>query len=146
MFGNDRPRVFDSLSGDLNALDLTLRNVHVQERPFRQALAENLPDRDECEARRLSEIEMISRHETDRQARHTEDGGFERTRYRSRVGCVIAKVAAVVDTGRTDIGQLVFAENLVQRQRHTIGWRTVDAPVPFIDLPNPQRPRQRQTV
>jgi len=42
--------------------------------------------------------------------------------------------------------QFVFAQDLVQRQRHAIGRRPIDCPVPIIYLANSERPGKCETV
>jgi hypothetical protein len=64
----------------------------------------------------------------------------------TRVGRVVAEVAAVVDAGATDVWQLFGAENLVERERHTVGRRAVHRPVALVNAADAQRAREGQAV
>src|SRR5205807_2012790 len=61
---DNRARVLDSLTRDLDALDLAYWHVDVQESSFRQSLAQNFPYGKQCESRSFCEVKVLSGHQT----------------------------------------------------------------------------------
>ncbi len=43
-------------------------------------------------------------------------------------------------------GSSIRAQDLIESEHNAVGRRAVDGPMPFVDLPDPQRPRERQAV
>src|SRR5947209_7715072 len=85
VLSDNRARVLNSLTGDLDSLDFAWWHVDVQERSFRQSLAQNFSDGKQCESRSFCEVKVLSGHQTNCYSRDTQDRCLKSTSDRSRV-------------------------------------------------------------
>src|SRR2546421_12649334 len=65
VLSDNRACVLNSLTRDLDALDLAQWHVDVQESPFGQPLAQNLSYSQQCKSRSFCEVKVLSGHQTD---------------------------------------------------------------------------------
>src|ERR1041384_7648103 len=73
MLSDNRTRVLDSLTRDLDAFDLAQWHVDVQESSFRQSLAQNFSYSKQCESRSFCEVKVLSGHQTNCYSRDAQD-------------------------------------------------------------------------
>src|SRR2546421_123082 len=92
VFSDHRAGVLNSLASNLDAFDLSERNVDVKQRSFRQSLGQNLSGGKLRESRGFSEIKVVARNQTYRDARYAEDRRLQRSRDRSGVGRIVAEI------------------------------------------------------
>src|SRR6185369_3248572 len=97
-------------------------------------------------SRRLFEVEIIARHETQRYPRHAQNGSFKCARDCAGVCRIVTEIAAVIDTGDADVWFLIFGKDPVECECNAVSGCAVDGPVTIIELADTKRTRERKTM
>src|ERR1041385_6876308 len=108
VLSDNRARVLNSLTRDLDALDFAQRHVDVQESSFGQSLAQNFSYSKQCESCSLGEVKVLSGHQADGYSRNAQDRCLKSTSDCPRVRRIISEIAAMVDAGDTNMRQLIL--------------------------------------
>ena len=74
-----------------------------------------------------------------------EQAAFHGARDGAGIGHVVGDVGAAVDSRQDEVG-LVALHQVLDREQHAVGRRTVDRDLAFAHLARPDRPRQRQRM
>ncbi len=78
VLADDWTRVLDSLTRHHHTFDLAGRQVDVEQRAFRQTFVENFARGDNSKRRRMSEVVILARHQTQSNTGNAENRRFHR--------------------------------------------------------------------